>query len=220
MVPTVVPTSPEALRQRRFVGLYRSESGPGYRHLGGSSPPPSRQGFLRWFKPQEVPMHNVATAPSPCPDTTRSSRIRHVSGCASLASLASLASGNFCTAMQSGAICCNPEDVAMTQPMTQARAAGGGSDANGCTAVPRDHVAHVCTRRVPLASRQSTSHNRHPPNTGQRGVSLRIPPGRRYLARIWANWGPREQLPSRAQFVLLVRLSVNSKSARTNINWR
>ena len=32
-----------------------------------------------------------------------------------------------------------------------------------------NHVAHVCVRHVPLASRQSTPHDRHLPNTGQRG---------------------------------------------------
>ena len=41
-----------------------------------------------------------------------------------------------------------------------------------------NHVAHVCVRHVPLASRQSTSHDRHLPNTGQRGVHVGDPPGR------------------------------------------
>jgi hypothetical protein len=91
-------------------------------------------------------MRSTSSFPLPRLDTTRSRWIRHVPGFASLASLASSVPHDSCNAMQSGAVCCNPEDAAMTQPVTQAQAPGGRNDASdlaGCLANTSHTFAHV-----------------------------------------------------------------------------
>jgi hypothetical protein len=79
-------------------------------------------------------------------DTTQSRWIRHVPGCASLASLASSETHNSCMAMQSGAVCCIPEDTVMTQPVTQKHTAGGRNDTNRRTGRIASTSHHVCAR--------------------------------------------------------------------------
>ena len=91
-------------------------------------------------------MRNTALSSLPRLDTTQSRWIRHVPGCASLASLASSETHNSCMAMQSGAVCCIPEDTVMTQPVTQKHAAGGRNDTNRRTGRIASTSHHVCAR--------------------------------------------------------------------------
>ena len=66
-------------------------------------------------------------------DTTRSHRIRRVSGFASLSAFASLPRDDSGSAMQIGAVGCSPNNTIahpMMRRMTQSQAAGGRSDAH------------------------------------------------------------------------------------------
>ena len=75
-------------------------------------------------------MPSPVSPPSPRHCVTRARRRREVPGFASLPSFASSAPHDSCNAMQSGAVRCNPDDAAMTQPVTQTQAAWGRNDAN------------------------------------------------------------------------------------------
>lgn len=66
-------------------------------------------------------MTSAASPPSPGLRATRSRPVPNVPALASLASFASPAPHDSCNAMRSGAVRCNPDDAAMTQPVTQTR---------------------------------------------------------------------------------------------------
>ncbi len=133
-------------------------------------------------------MSSAPSPPSPNLAATRACSIRHVPGIASLPSLASSTSHDSRSAVQSGAGSCNPNDAAMTHPMTQTQAACGRYDANG-----RDG-RHAPLRRVPEDERPCPCLARFRPCCATfapvaflRGLATKVrrPPP----AATWPPWG-------------------------------
>jgi len=101
-------------------------------------------------------MTNATSPPSPGLRATRSRPIRDVPGFASFASFASPAPHDSCNAMRSGAVRCNPGQVAMTQPVTQTARWRSSERRKRARCAFRGHVPR-CPKATALARTRAVS---------------------------------------------------------------